>query len=149
MGAPQPPNTLHEEGPHDDGICREATGVDRGTPLAGTVGNGEGRYTKLASCSADTWRCVALFHNNMCDPRHALTGEGSGGGSVPCAVNCMAWSYIDERLFTGDTDGMVKVLCVLALLSLMKSSLNIRLRARLLLSRPQSTVMIQALVMSR
>lgn len=63
------------------------------------------------------WRCVALFFNNNTAPTDtaatvASTGAGSGspqGVTVPTAVNSLAWSNLEERLFTADTAGFVKV----------------------------------------
>lgn len=78
------------------------------------------------------WRCVALFFNNTTAPTHAtaaaaataacaddLSADGllqAGVGAegplqgipVPAAVNSLAWSSLEERLFTADTVGFVK-----------------------------------------
>lgn len=59
---------------------------------------------------------MALFVNNTTafPPTRDIVGSGGGGkvkdGSPgPSAVNSLAWSSVEERLFTGDTDGLVKV----------------------------------------
>lgn len=79
------------------------------------------RRTRAAGRSippSSTWRCVALFFNNTTISMPAASclsegEEGTGGGSqdvpVPAAVNSLAWSSLEERLFTGDTVGFVKV----------------------------------------
>ena len=76
------------------------------------------------------WRCVALFFNNTTAPIHlaaaATTAYTDGmsadgllqatmGGEeplqgipVPAAVNSLAWSSREDRLFTADTVGFVK-----------------------------------------
>ena len=61
-----------------------------------------------------TWKCVALFVNNITCPTRvvgSLIGGGAAkdGSLVPSAVNSLAWSSVEGRLFTGDTDGVVKV----------------------------------------
>lgn len=64
------------------------------------------------------WRCVALFFNNTAAPANAAAamnrkgagvGSSQGGAPVPAAVNSLAWSSLEERLFTADTVGFVKV----------------------------------------
>lgn len=61
------------------------------------------------------WRCVALFFNNTAPTHAAATvscgGAGAGyaqGVPVPASVNSLAWSTLEERLFTADTSGFVK-----------------------------------------
>lgn len=70
---------------------------------------------RMPPCSE--WRCVALFFNNTAAPADvtvsvASAGAGSGssqGVPVPAAVNSLAWSSLEERLFTADTVGSVRV----------------------------------------
>lgn len=100
-----------------------ARGADGGDPGVATVraGNkGRRRTTGERMAPSSEWRCVALFFNNNTAPSHAapaFPGEGMGVGEcsqgqevpVPAAVNSLAWSSLEERLFTGDTVGFVKV----------------------------------------
>ena len=57
---------------------------------------------------------MALFVNNATCPTRivgsSMLGRGAKDGSPrPSAVNSLAWSSVEERMFTGDTDGFVKV----------------------------------------
>lgn len=86
----------------------------------------------MAPCS--TWRCVALFFNNVAaapaqfsdDNTRKTAGRSTVEGApaadesmregspellpaVPSAVNSLAWSTTAERLYTGDTVGFVRV----------------------------------------
>ncbi|CAM9317439.1 unnamed protein product [Ectocarpus sp. 4 AP-2014] len=102
---------------------RAARGAGGGGPVVATIraGNkGRRRATRERMAPSSEWRCVALFFNNNTAPSHAahaFPGEGLGVGEcsqgqevpVPAAVNSLAWSSLEERLFTGDTVGFVKV----------------------------------------
>ncbi|CAM9941486.1 unnamed protein product [Ectocarpus sp. 12 AP-2014] len=102
---------------------RAARGAGGGDPVVATIraGNkGRRRATGERMAPSSEWRCVALFFNNNTAPphaAHAFPGEGLGVGgcsqgqkvSVPAAVNSLAWSSLEERLFTGDAVGFVKV----------------------------------------
>lgn len=113
MGLPGGRDALLEQYHAGGSIGESALPIsNRDDPKAefGTVrGQAETDAATIAPCSADTWRCVALFHNNMRHPPHEVSGDSNRGRPVPSAVNCLAWSRVEERLFTGDTDGMVKV----------------------------------------
>ncbi|CAM9385557.1 unnamed protein product, partial [Ectocarpus sp. 8 AP-2014] len=94
-----------------------------GDPAVETIraGNkGRRRATGERMAPSSEWRCVALFFNNNTSPSRAapaFPGEGLGVGGcsqgqetpVLAAVNSLAWSSLEERLFTGDTVGFVKV----------------------------------------
>lgn len=102
---------------------RAARGAGGGDPVVATIraGNkGRRRATGERMAPSSEWRCVALLFNNNTAPSHAapaFSGEGLGVGGcsqgqevpVPAAVNSLAWSSLEERLFTGDTVGFVKV----------------------------------------
>ncbi|CBJ27442.1 WD40 domain containing protein [Ectocarpus siliculosus] len=94
-----------------------------GDPVVATIragSKGRRRATGERMAPSSEWRCVALFFNNNTSPSNAapaFPGEGLGVGGcsqgqeapVPAAVNSLAWSSLEERLFTGDTVGFVKV----------------------------------------
>lgn len=71
------------------------------------------RTTRRMAPSSE-WRCVALFFNNTAAPTVSSCAGTAGANSsqgvrVPAAVNSLAWSSLEERLFTADTVGFVKV----------------------------------------
>ncbi|CAB1111910.1 unnamed protein product [Ectocarpus sp. CCAP 1310/34] len=101
---------------------RAARGTGGGDPVVATIraGNkGRRRATGERMAPSSEWRCVALFFNNNTAPSHAapaFPGEGLGVGGcsegqevpVSAAVNSLAWSSLEERLFTGDTVGKAR-----------------------------------------
>ncbi|CAM9309771.1 unnamed protein product, partial [Sphacelaria rigidula] len=113
MGLPESRNALleqyHDGGSSEESVLPQPNGVDPNAELGTACDQARTDAATVRPCSANTWRCVALFHNNMRHPPHELSGDSNQGRPVPSAVNCLAWSRVEERLFTGDTDGMVKV----------------------------------------
>ncbi len=106
----------------DDGGYGEAAAIRR-------ADNRRRRRSGGGMAPSSEWRCVALFFNNTTAPTHAAAaafayaddlsadgllqaGLGAGGSPqgipVPAAVNSLAWSSLEERLFTADTVGFVK-----------------------------------------
>lgn len=99
-----------------DATAAAAADAAAAIKLADTTRRKRGTGRSMAPYSE--WRCVALFCNNTTVPMHAASclSEGRSGGRgdsqkvpVPAAVNSLGWSSLEERLFTGDTVGFVKV----------------------------------------
>lgn len=81
------------------------------TAFAGAVASAPGLLRRRGHAAMEhlsSWACVALFYNNISDPPHALENTAKES-PVAVAVNSLAWSHLEERLYTGDTDGMIKV----------------------------------------